>query len=152
MFGRKVTAQGVYVDDEHKDHGHKSELHPLDIVVGQVDDTQIPGIWFDQIVVQHNVALGTSMLLYRFAAASDNRAGVVQDGPPLAEFERDTSVTLALPPRPNGDPSLIPTGEWRCCLERTSTSRSNPRDRNKATSSILLSCVKESDLVTPATC
>ena len=111
MLGRKVTAQGVYVDDTG--HDNKSELHPLDIVVGQVDDTQIPGTWFDQIVVQHHVALGTSMLLYRFAAASDNRAGVVQEGPPLAEFERDTSVTLALPPRPNGDPSLIPTGEWQ---------------------------------------
>lgn len=111
MLGRKVTAQGVYVDDTG--HDNKSELHPLDIVVGQVDDTQIPGNWLDQIVVQHHVALGTNMLLYRFAAASDNRAGVVQEGPPLAEFERDTSVILALPPRPNGDPSLIPTGEWQ---------------------------------------
>jgi hypothetical protein len=110
MLGRKVTAQGVYVDDTA--HDNKSELHPLDIVVGQVDDTQTPGNWVDQIIIQHHVALGSSMLLYRFAAASDDRAGVVQEGPPLAEFERDTSVALALPPRPNGDLSLIPTGEW----------------------------------------
>lgn len=111
MLGQQVTLQGVYVDDT--EHDNKSELHPLDLVVGQVDASQIPGNWLDQIMVQHHVELGTSLNLFRFAAASDDRAGVFFEGPPLAEFDRDTSLALPMPPRPNADPGLVAQADWQ---------------------------------------
>src|SRR5581483_11880215 len=45
MIGLSVTAQGVYVDDTGE--RDKSELHPLDIVVAEVDAPQVPGNWID---------------------------------------------------------------------------------------------------------
>jgi hypothetical protein len=107
MLGLQVTAQGVYVDDT--EHDDKSELHPLDIVVAQVNDSQIPGNWLDQLAVQLHLELGTSMLLYRFAAASDNREG----RPPLAEFDRTTTVSLTLPPQPAGHLIVSPEAQMR---------------------------------------
>jgi len=108
MIGLSVTAQGVYVDDTGE--RDKSELHPLDIVVAEVDAPQVPGNWIDVIETQHHVTLGTSLRLFRFAAASDDRAGLVLEGPPLAEFDRETVVPLPLPP--NANPGLTPTAEF----------------------------------------
>jgi hypothetical protein len=110
MLGLQVTAQGVYVDDT--EHDNKSELHPLDIVVAQVNDSQI-GNWADQIASQLHLELGLDMFLYRFAAASDNRAGIAFEGPPLAEFDRTTVVSLPMPSRPGGNPSLNPEAQWK---------------------------------------
>jgi hypothetical protein len=108
MIGLTVTAQGIYVD--HSGHDDKSELHPLDNVVAEVDAPQVPGNWIDVIEAQHHVTLGSSMQLFRFAAASDDRAGLVLEGPPLAAFDRETAVALPLPP--NANPGLTPTAEF----------------------------------------
>ena len=101
LVGREVTAQGVFVDDD--DHGSKTELHPMDVVFARVDDSQLPGDWIGPLAAGRGLVLDQSLFVTRFAAASDDREGLVLSGPPLASWDRPTTFTLRLPPVPPGD-------------------------------------------------
>jgi len=98
LIGSEVTAKGVFVEDEG--HNDKTELHPLDIIVAQVDGSILPGDWITRVAQQHGLEVGTGLFAYRFGAAADNRKGGGFLGTALAQWTRPTSVRLALPPQP----------------------------------------------------
>ncbi len=100
LVGREVTAQGVFVDDD--DHESKTELHPVDVIFARVDDSQLPGDWIGALAARRGLVLGQSLLVTRFAAASDDREGLVLSGPPLASWDRPTTLAPPLPPVPPG--------------------------------------------------
>jgi HYDIN/CFA65/VesB family protein len=101
LVGREVTAQGVFVDDDG--HDSKTELHPMDVIFARVDDSQLPGDWIGALAAQRGLVLDQSLFVTRFAAASDDREGLVLSGPPLASWDRPTTIELPLPPVPPGD-------------------------------------------------
>jgi hypothetical protein len=98
LIGLEVTAKGVFVEDEG--HNNKTELHPLDIIVAQVDGSILPSDWITKVAQQHGLQVGSGLFAYRFGAAADNRKSSVFLGTPLAQWTRPTGVTLALPPPP----------------------------------------------------
>jgi hypothetical protein len=100
LVGREVTAQGVFVDDD--DHGSKTELHPMDVIFARVEDSQLPGDWIGALAAQRGLVLDQSLFVTRFAAASDDREGLVLSGPPLASWDRPTTFAPPLPPVPPG--------------------------------------------------
>jgi hypothetical protein len=100
LVGREVTAQGVFVDDDG--HDSKTELHPMDVIFARVEDSQLPGDWIGALAGQRGLVLDQSLFVTRFAAASDDREGLVLSGPPLASWDRPTTITLPLPPVPPG--------------------------------------------------
>jgi hypothetical protein len=100
LVGHQVTAQGVFVDDD--DHDSKTELHPMDVIFARVDDSQLPGDWVGALITQRGLVLEQSLFVTRFAAASDDREGVFLSGPPLASWDRSTTIALPLPPVPPG--------------------------------------------------
>jgi HYDIN/CFA65/VesB-like, Ig-like domain len=100
LVDREVTAQGVFVDDDG--HDSKTELHPMDVIFARVDDSQLPGDWIGALAARRGLVLNQSLFVTRFAAASDDREGVVLSGPPLASWDRPTTITLPLPPVPPG--------------------------------------------------
>lgn len=108
LIGLEVTAKGVFVEDEG--HDNKTELHPLDIIVAQVDGSILPGDWITKVAQQHGLQVGSGLFAYRFGAAADNRKGGGFLGTPLAQWTRPTSVTLPLPPQP-ADPNFWATAE-----------------------------------------
>jgi Abnormal spindle-like microcephaly-assoc'd, ASPM-SPD-2-Hydin len=101
LVGREVTAQGVFVDDDG--HDSKTELHPMDVIFARVDDSQLPGDWIGSLAARRGLVLDQSLFVTRFAAASDDREGLVLSGPPLASWDRPTTIALPLPPVPPGD-------------------------------------------------
>jgi len=100
LVGREVTAQGVFVDDDG--HDSKTELHPVDVIFARVDDSQLPGDWIGALATQRGLVLDQSLFVTRFAAASDDREGLVLSGPPLAGWDRPTTFAPPLPPVPPG--------------------------------------------------
>ena len=100
LVDREVTAQGVFVDDDG--HDSKTELHPVDVIFARVDDSQLPGDWIGALAAQRGLVLDQSLFVTRFAAASDDREGLVLSGPPLASWDRPTTIALPLPPVPPG--------------------------------------------------
>ena len=100
LVGREVTAQGVFVDDDG--HDSKTELHPVDVIFARVEDSQLPGDWIGALAGQRGLVLDQSLFVTRFAAASDDREGLVLSGPPLASWDRPTTFAPPLPPVPPG--------------------------------------------------
>ena len=100
LVNREVTAQGVFVDDDG--HDSKTELHPMDVIFARVEDSQLPGDWIGALAAQRGLVLDQSLFVTRFAAASDDREGVVLSGPPLASWDRQTTFAPPLPPVPPG--------------------------------------------------
>src|SRR5262245_51553140 len=99
LVNHEVTAQGVYVDDDG--HDSKTELHPMDAIFARVSDSQLPGDWIGGLEAELGLTLNQNLFVYRFAAASDNRAGLLLEGPPLAGWSRTTNIMLPLPPAPS---------------------------------------------------
>jgi hypothetical protein len=100
LVNHEVTAQGVYVDDDG--HDSKTELHPMDAIFARVSDSQLPGDWIGGVEAELGLTLDQNLFVYRFAAASDQRAGLLLEGPPLAGWSRTTNIMLPLPPAPSG--------------------------------------------------
>jgi hypothetical protein len=118
LIGVEVTAKGVFVEDEG--HDDKTELHPLDILYGQVGQSRLPGDWIGQLAQRRGLQVGVSLFAYRFAAAADDRKHGAFLGTPLAQWTRPTSVTLAVPPRPGGD-SQFPAAEVQIGFQLNAT-------------------------------
>jgi hypothetical protein len=74
LSGTEVTAHGVWVNDTG--HHDKTELHPLDVVFGPVTASIMPGDWIDALATERGLAVGATILAFRFAAASDNRGNL----------------------------------------------------------------------------
>jgi hypothetical protein len=91
----------VFVDDDG--HESKTELHPVDVIFARVEDSQLPGDWIGALAARRGLVLDQSLFVTRFAAASDDREGLVLSGPPLASWDRPTTITLPLPSVPPGD-------------------------------------------------
>lgn len=51
MIGTTVMAIGVYVDDDG--HGHKTELHPMDLIVGRVTRS-LTSDWISRLAQDRN--------------------------------------------------------------------------------------------------
>jgi hypothetical protein len=104
MINSTVTATGVYVDDD----GHppaRTELHPVDLVIGPVTRSLISGDdWIAKRAADSGVRVGASLFAYRYAAASDTRKGLfsrvrlaptLREAPPSCSlFRRDRGLSL----------------------------------------------------------
>src|SRR6478735_5018807 len=97
----EVTARGVYVDDD--EHSSKTELHPVDLILGRVTDSLIgDNDWVKNLARYRGLKLGVELFAYRYAAASDSRKSwPFFVGPPLADSTRTVDLPIELPPRPN---------------------------------------------------
>lgn len=96
LLGATVTAVGVFVDDT--EHSDKTELHPLDLVFAPVGSSRLATDWIGGLASQQHLSVGTTLLAWRFAAASDVRG---DDGrPPLGSSTRAVTFTLPFPPHP----------------------------------------------------
>jgi hypothetical protein len=124
MLGLEVTAKGVWVDDD--DHNSKTELHPMDLIVASIDGSLIPD-WIGEFGRRRGLVLGTSMLAFRFAAASDDREGLLASGPPLVEWDRPTSISLAVPPRPAGGFGWFEAAELKIFKSLNAVTDTSPR-------------------------
>ena len=101
MLFTPVTAVGVYVDDDG--HQQKTELHPVDLVVGRVNQPLIPhdpSWWVTAYAAGRGLTLDEDLFVYRFLAASDTRDGLLFTAPPLALFTRTVRLDVPLPPLP----------------------------------------------------
>jgi hypothetical protein len=117
-IGSKVTAQGIWVED--LGHGSKTELHPMDVVFGSVPASRLPGDWIGDVAAAHGLVVGQGLLAYRFAVASDDRAGEFQSAPPLAPYTRP--VTFSLPfPLPPAEGLSVPRHDLRLDLSDNGT-------------------------------
>jgi Abnormal spindle-like microcephaly-assoc'd, ASPM-SPD-2-Hydin len=58
--------------------------------------------WIGDLARQHGLQIGEGLRAFRYAAASDDREGPIDEAPPFAHQTRTTSVTLAFPDRPAG--------------------------------------------------
>jgi len=109
MMFTPINLVGVYVDDDG--HDSKTELHPVDLIVGRVDQPLIPhdpSWWISrrahdrglQVVPLDNPGsvAGELLYAYRLLASSDDRAGIA--GPLLSMTTRTVSLTVAMPPSP----------------------------------------------------
>jgi len=109
MMFTPISLVGVYVDDDG--HDSKTELHPVDLIVGRVDQPLVPhdpSWWISRRAAErglHVVPLdnpdsvtGELLYAYRFLASSDDRAGIA--GPPLSMTTRTVSLHVAMPPAP----------------------------------------------------
>jgi hypothetical protein len=94
----KISAEGVWVED--LGHNSKTELHPMDVIFGSVPASTLPGDWIGDLACQHGLVVGDSLIGYRFAVASDDRAGEFQSAPPLAPYTRPVTFNLPFPQRP----------------------------------------------------
>lgn len=117
-IGSKVTAQGVWVED--LGHGGKTELHPMDVVFGSVPASRLPGDWIGDVAAGHGLVVGQGLLAYRFAVASDDRAGEFQSAPPLAPYTRPVTFSLPFPPQP-AEGLSVPRHELRLDLSDNGT-------------------------------
>jgi hypothetical protein len=109
MIHTTVTAIGVFVEDD--EHDHKTELHPMDLIVGQVTYSLISD-WIIRLARDRRLQIGGDLLAYRFAVASDDRAGIwwFEEGPPLSDVTRLVEALLEFPHRP-GD-RWTPVVDW----------------------------------------
>ncbi len=122
----EVTAQGVWVDDNEHDGG--TELHPMDVIFGTVTGSKIPGDWINTLASERGLEVNTSMLAFRFAAASDVRGDVFNpETPPLSEWTRPTTFRLEYPPRP-AESDKVPIWEQRSSLMENASIDFAPRD------------------------
>jgi hypothetical protein len=110
----KVTASGVFVQDNN--HEHWTELHPIDLIAGRTTESMLPGSdWLTKLAAERDLQItdatpprdDDTLFAYRFLAASDTRqgsfGGVLFEGPPLWDVTRSAFVLLHLPTKPEPD-------------------------------------------------
>lgn len=99
LEGAAVTASGVLVQDDN--HEHWTELHPVDLIAGRVTSSLLEGAdWIANRAADRGLQIGSSLLAYRFVAASDTRKSLFFEGPPLGRTKRQSVIWVPLPARP----------------------------------------------------
>jgi hypothetical protein len=141
MVGLEVTAKGVYVDDTG--HDDKTEIHPMDLMIARVAGSALPIDWISDLATQNALQVDVGLFAFRYAAASDDRGGVVFESPPLAEQTRATTVTLPFPPRPPG--ATDPQVEVRSAGARNAASHIDTTVGGDTASADLVVTVKSGD-------
>jgi hypothetical protein len=107
MINTRVTAIGVWVDDTG--HDDKTELHPMDVIFAAVDRSRLRTDWITTLARERGLIVGRSLPAFRFAAASDDREGLILDGAPLADRTRTFQFSLPFPARPASGTSIPAT-------------------------------------------
>ena len=95
----RVMAAGIWVDDTG--HQDKTELHPLDVIFGEVTSSLLAEDWIGELAAAQGLVVGQGLFAFRFAAATDVRqAG--EPRPPLAAVTREFTIPVPMPTRPGG--------------------------------------------------
>jgi hypothetical protein len=72
------------------------------VIIGMVDSSFLGSDWIGTEASRHGLTVGSTLLAFRFAIASDDRGGTFLDAPPLAQWNREVTFSVPLPAVPPG--------------------------------------------------
>jgi hypothetical protein len=88
----------------------------MDVIFASVAGSNLPGDWIGALASQLGLEVGTSLLAYRFAVASDDRD---DDTPPLSPWTRPATFSLPFPTPPA--PGLAGNSRYVLDLDQSAT-------------------------------